>query len=254
MRSMRAATSGSPGTSKGRRSTTTSDSASPGTSTPCQNEVVPRSTASAVVRKASTSAARLPSPCRKTVDHHERQCVARHVHPVPERGRPQKHRLGGGPEGLHQRGAAPLSLQEDGRPPRATVRRPARPPRARTRSSPEAPPRRWSGRPPPARRGSPLPAGRRSTTTSDSASPGTSTPCQNEVVPRSTASAVVRKASTSAARLPSPCTKTVDHHERQCVARHVHPVPERGRPQKHRLGGGPEGLHQRGAAPLSLHE
>ncbi len=59
---MRAAISGSLGTSKGSLSTTTSDSASPGTSTPCQNEVVPSSTARGVVLNASTSAILLPSP------------------------------------------------------------------------------------------------------------------------------------------------------------------------------------------------
>ena len=62
MRSMRAATSGSLGTSNGSLSTMTRDSAAPGTSTPYQNDVVPSNTARGVSLKRSTRAALLPSP------------------------------------------------------------------------------------------------------------------------------------------------------------------------------------------------
>ena len=61
-RSMRADTTGSPGEAKGSLSTITHESCSPATSTPCQKDVVARSTAWGVARKVSSSCAFGASP------------------------------------------------------------------------------------------------------------------------------------------------------------------------------------------------
>src|SRR2546429_1679349 len=63
MRSSRAAVSGSVGTLKGSLARMSTRSARPGTSTPSQNESVPRRIAEPASRKRRSSWSRCPSPC-----------------------------------------------------------------------------------------------------------------------------------------------------------------------------------------------
>ena len=131
---MRAATSGSLGTSKGSWSMTTSDSASPGTSTPCQNEVVPSSTASGVVAEASTSAALLPSPL------HEQR-------PAPVGGQARRGRAAAARSDVKSRNARPVrDLEQRPRSPRRRARRRTRVGRARASAAAgrARPARAWS--------------------------------------------------------------------------------------------------------------
>ena len=60
---MRAASTGSSGGANGSLSITTTDSASPRTSTPSQNDWLPSSTALPSARKRASSSLREPVPC-----------------------------------------------------------------------------------------------------------------------------------------------------------------------------------------------